>query len=112
MALPEGTEGRTLALDALSTAIDEADAQIAATMAIQTGLNADNTNNADGQALKTAVQAVTGTNMKDLMTPDDKADEVDLEHDHRQRGVRGKGVRRPPRDPLRRRGIDGETGTP
>ena len=39
-------------------------------------------------------------------------DDEDTQHDPRWRGVRGKGVRRPPRDPLRGRGTDAATETP
>ena len=70
-ALADGTEGKTEVLQAINIAMKAVEDVVAAVTAITTGMNADDTNNADGQMLKMAVQAVTGTNMKDLKDADD-----------------------------------------
>ncbi|MYF98183.1 hypothetical protein F4212_03475 [Candidatus Poribacteria bacterium] len=74
-ALADDTSGKSEVIVALAAAIKAAEAELVTVTAISTGSNADDTNNKDGQALKTAVEAVTGTATK-LKTPDDKAGEV------------------------------------
>ncbi len=75
-AIPDGTAGKARAIAALDEAIKVAEKQVADIMAISTGMNADETDNAVGQALKTAVQAVTGTNTKKPKTAGDVAADV------------------------------------
>ncbi|MYF98184.1 hypothetical protein F4212_03480 [Candidatus Poribacteria bacterium] len=74
-ALADGTAGKAEVIVALDAAIKAAEAELVTVTAISTGVNADNRYNSDGTALKTAVEAVTGTAAK-LKTPDDKAGEV------------------------------------
>ena len=75
-AIPDGTDGKTEVIAALNEAIKAAEAQIAATKAIDTGKNADDSVNADGVKLRTAVQRVTGDDEDDVKTPTDKGEEV------------------------------------
>ena len=74
--IADGTAGKTEVVTAIDEAIKEAEAQIAATKAISTGKNADGTPNQDGQDLKTAVLAVTGSDEDDLKDDTDVAEGV------------------------------------
>ena len=82
-AIADGTERKTelsAALDnaiaALDDAIEKAGEEIAYTMGIRDAKNADDSINADGVALKTDVEMVTGTDEDMPMTPKDKGEEV------------------------------------
>ena len=75
-AIADGTDGKTEVIAALNEAIKVAEAQIAATKAIDTAKNADESVNADGVKLRTAVQAVEGSDEDDKTTPTDIAEGV------------------------------------
>ena len=75
-AIADGTAGKTAVVNAINAAIMEAETQIAATKAIQTGKNADDSVNHDGVKLRLAVEAVTGTDEDDLKTPTERGEEV------------------------------------
>ena len=74
--IADGTDGKAEVIAALNDAIMAAETQIAATKAIDTGKNADESVNEDGVKLRTAVQAVEGTDEDDKTTTTEKGEEV------------------------------------